>query len=261
MLVSMSSIPPVQSIRRAFAVLEALADGGELGVTEVAVATGLTPSTAHRLLVTLVDCGYASQDPRSARYRLGGRVAELAARVPDRFGELRAAARPQLEALRGATGETANLVVPSDRDVIYVDQVEGTQSVRMFTEPGRRVPAHTTGAGKAILAQHDASEIARLYPGPLETPTRRTLATPAELAADLARARDRGYAVDDQEHEIGVSCIAAAIVDEKGRALGALSISGPSPRIVNADTAELGALVRQAADRVSRELRASSRPA
>jgi DNA-binding IclR family transcriptional regulator len=256
-----SSIPPVQSIRRAFAVLEALGERGDLGVTEVSKATDFTPSTAHRLLITLVDCGYVSQDPRTSKYRLAGRLVDLASRVPDRWAELRQIARPHLEALKAATGESANLVVLVDRDVVYIDQVEGTRSLRMFTEPGHRTLAHTTGAGKAILAYRDADSLSDMYPEKLATMTPRTIGTLAELEIDLGRARERGYAVDDEEHEVGVSCVAAAVDDESGAAIAALSISGPTPRMINANTPELGRLLRRHAADVSLALRSRERAA
>jgi IclR family acetate operon transcriptional repressor len=135
--------------------------------------------------------------------------------------------------------------------VVYVDQVEGTRRVRMFTAVGTAALAHTTGSGKAIMA-YGAPEAARtLYAGrePLERLTPSTLVTIAALEEDFARIRARGYALDEEEHEVGVGCIAAPVFDEAGRPVAAISVSGPTTRILQGDTGELaGLLVRHAGE-------------
>ena len=125
--------------------------------------TGLVPSTAHRLLGTLVARGYAAQSPDSGRYLLGYKLLELTSGLQDRLHRLRTAARPHLEAIQAETGETTNLVVLEGRDVVYVDSVSGTRSVRLFTEIGRAIPAHTSGAGKALLAWRDPARSRRCW--------------------------------------------------------------------------------------------------
>src|SRR3954467_13069045 len=178
----------VQSLDRALDLLEALASADELGVSEIAAKTGLVPSTAHRLLGTLVARGYAAQSPASSRYLLGYKLLELTSGLQDRLGRLRSAARPHLEAIQADTGETTNLVVLEGREVVYVDSVSGTRSVRLFTEIGRAIPAHTSGAGKALLAWRDPADIEPLLgPGPLHPATPRTLTSPAPRAPPPAR--------------------------------------------------------------------------
>src|SRR4051812_9836451 len=142
----------VQSLDRALDLLETLAGAEELGVSEIAGRTGLVPSTAHRLLATLVARGYAAQNPATGRYLLGYKLLELTSGLQDRLGRLRSAARPHLEAIQRETGETTNLVVLEARSTVYVDSVPGTRSVRLFTEVGLAIPAHPSGAGKALLA-------------------------------------------------------------------------------------------------------------
>src|SRR5215218_5677522 len=184
----------VQSLDRAFDLLEALASGGELGVTELANRTGLVPSTVHRLLATLAKRGYVTQSPGSGRYLLGYKVSEIASGLEQRLSRLRSAARPHLERISQETGETVNLVVLDADRVIYVDQVEGTRRVRMFTAVGTAALAHTTGSGKAILAHRPPGAAASLYGGrePLERLTPSTLVTVAALEDDFARIRARG---------------------------------------------------------------------
>lgn len=225
-----------------------------MGVSEVALQSGLVVSTAHRLLAGLADRGYVAHDRVTGRYSLGYKVVELAAGLKARTAGLRAAARSELEALQAATGETTNLVILEADRVVYVDQVEGSHSVRMFTELGSSALAHTTGSGKAILAHRSPAAIAKLYPPahePFERLTPRTLTTLAALHGDFVRIRRRGYALDSEEHEPGVTCVATAVFDGNGHACGALSISGPTARIVSADARELGQMLRRHAAVVS----------
>jgi IclR family acetate operon transcriptional repressor len=246
----------VQSVSRAFDILEALASSDELGVTELAARTGLVPSTAHRLLGTLAKRGYVSQRPDSGRYALGYKLVELANGLEQGLARLRRVARPHLEQVQRATEETTNLVVLDGDRVIYVDQVPGTRSVRMFTVVGAAALAHTTAAGKAILAFGPPEVVAALYSGNdgLERLTHRTLSTVEALQEDLARTAKRGYAIDNEEHEEGVSCVAAPVLDHDRRPRAAISISAPTARVLHPDTSELGALLREHADRISADL-------
>jgi DNA-binding IclR family transcriptional regulator len=243
----------VQSLERAFDLLEALAAGGELGVTELAERTGLVPSTAHRLLGTLTKRGYVTQNTISGRYLLGYKVVEIASGLEQRLARLRAVARPHLESIQQATGETTNLVILDGDHVVYVDQVEGSHRVRMFTVVGTSALAHTTGSGKAIMAYGPPEAVTSLYAGrePLARLTPRTLVTLEELQEDFTRIRRRGYAIDHEEHEEGVGCVATPLFDHTGRPCAAISVSGPSARIVHADTAELGALLIEHSGQIS----------
>ena len=159
-------------------------------------------------------------------------------------------ARPHLEGIQRETGETVNLVVLDADRVVYVDQVEGSRHVRMFTTVGTSVPAHTTGSGKAIMAYGPPEAAEALYGGrePLERLTERTLTTLAALEEDFARIRRRGYALDNEEHEEGVGCVAAPVFDHTGRPSAAISVSGPTARILQASTGD----ARRAAGRARR---------
>jgi DNA-binding IclR family transcriptional regulator len=246
----------VQSLERAFDLLEALSAGGELGVTELANRTGLVPSTAHRLLHTLAKRGYVSQSTESGRYLLGYKVVEVASGLEHRLERLRVVARPHLERIQRATGETVNLVVLDADRVVYVDQVEGSHNVRMFTTVGTSVPAHTTGSGKAMMAAGPPEAVAALYGGrePLERLTAHTLVTLEALEHDFVRIRRRGYAIDNEEHEEGVACVATAVFDHSGRPVAAISVSGPTARILHAKAADLGALLVEHAAKASAAL-------
>jgi len=250
-----SRLQVVQSVARSLGLLEALASPGELGLVELAARAGLQPSTAHRLLSTLVGRGYVIQTADTGRYLLGYKVLELASFVNGRTAHLRALARPHLVSIQKITGETTNLTVLEGPQVVYIDQVEGSRSVRMFTQVGRAVPAHTSAAGKVILAFYASDLVEKLYAEePLGQLTPRTLTTLNGLGDELARIRRRGYAIDNEEHEEGVSCVAAPIFDHEGGVRAAISVSGPAPRIHSADTAELGELLTTRTAEISRSL-------
>ncbi len=245
----------MQSLARGLEILEALAGERELALGEIAARTRLSPSTAHRLLATLVAHGYALQSRPSGRYMLGYRLTELAGAVGERTARLRAMARPALERIQSATGEAANLSVLAGASAVYIDQVEGTRAVRMLARIGASVPAHASAAGKALLARSpDGAAAERFGDGPLPAYTATTITSRDELAAELERVRSRGWATDDEEHEPGVGCVAAAIVDRHGEPLAALSVSAPIQRIAAAGPETLGRLLAASAAEVSHAL-------
>ena len=222
--------PRVQSLERALDLLEALAGADELGVSEIAAQTGLVPSTAHRLLGTLVARGYAAQSPATGRYLLGYKLLELTSGVQDRLGRLRTAARPHLEAIQSETGETTNLVVLEGRDVVYIDVgLRARAACACITEVGRSIPAHTSGAGKALLAWRDPADVAALLDGaPLAPSTPRTLTTLDALQEDLAqhpppRLRDRQRGARARASRASRRRCSTA----RGRPVAAISVSGP----------------------------------
>ena len=221
----------VQSVERTFALLELLAAaGGESSVSELAAGSGLPQPTIHRLVRTLVDLGYVRQLP-SRRYSLGAGLIHLG---DSASGMLAAMARPRLGELVEAVGETANLSMLDGDKVVYVAQVQSRHAMRMFTEVGRRVHLHSTGVGKVLLAQLDDRAVATLVDRVgLPAQTDRSITDPQAFAAEIRRARRRGYAVDDGEQELGVRCVAVPVLDAPGAF--ALSVSGPAVRM----TAEL----------------------
>jgi IclR family acetate operon transcriptional repressor len=240
----------VQSLERAFALLEHMADaGGETGLSELAGRSGLPLPTIHRLMRTLVACGYVRQQP-NRRYALGPRLIRLgesAARP------LATWARPHLARLVEATGETANMALLDGDDAVYVAQVPSRHSMRMFTEVGRRVLPHSTGVGKALLAGLPDHEVrALLRRTGMPPATERTITTPDAFVEALRTVRERGFAVDDNEQEIGVRCIAVLVPDSPTAA--AISVSGPAGRVTDAATEKMVPLLREVARDLSWEI-------
>ncbi|MGK5553414.1 IclR family transcriptional regulator [Actinomadura kijaniata] len=240
----------VRSLERTFELLEHLADaGGEMALSELTEVSGLPMPTIYRLMRTLVNRGYVRQEP-SKRYALGPRLIRLGEGASRLLGSW---ARPALTRLVDEVGETANMAVLEGDEAVYVAQVPSRHSMRMFTEVGRRVLPHCTGVGKALLAQlpeQRAREILGRTGMPAHTP--HTFTDPDALVAELARIRERGYAVDDEEQEVGVRCVAVPLPGAP--TLTALSVSGPSARMTHETVAEVVPIMREVAARFAREL-------
>lgn len=237
----------VQSVTRAFALLEALADAdGELALADLAAATGLAQPTAHRLLKTMQGLGYARQSA-SRSYGLGPALIALGNRAAP---QLAARAQPLLNDLEELSQETANLVVLDGAMAVYVAQQPSRHQMRMFTEVGRRVLPHSAGAGKAMLAtlsEARVREIAELTGLPRFTDT--TITSVPGLLAELRDTRRRGYALDEGEREVGVRCIAVAVPGATPPA--ALSVSGPAARITDDMTGRIVEALQGAAVRLA----------
>ncbi|MDQ0993821.1 IclR family transcriptional regulator [Streptomyces sp. V3I7] len=240
----------VQSLERAFDLLERMADaGGEVGLSELSASSGLPLPTIHRLMRTLVASGYVRQQP-NRRYALGPRLIRLGESASRLVG---AWARPCLARLVEETGETANMALLDGDEVVYVAQVPSKHSMRMFTEVGRRVLPHSTGVGKALLAHLPDDEVRTLLSRTgMPAATERTITTPEGFLAALEEVRRRGYAVDDNEQELGVRCLAVSVPGSPTAA--ALSVSGPAGRLTEVATQRMVPVLRQVAADLSRTL-------
>ncbi|MEU6811140.1 IclR family transcriptional regulator [Streptomyces sp. NPDC046831] len=240
----------VQSLERAFDLLERMADaGGEVGLSELSVTSGLPLPTIHRLMRTLVACGYVRQQP-NRRYALGPRLIRLGESASRLLGTW---ARPHLARLVEETGETANMALLDGDEIVYVAQVPSKHSMRMFTEVGRRALPHSTGVGKALLAGVPDDEVrALLARTGMPAATERTITTPEEFLAALAQVRDLGYALDDSEQEMGVRCLAVSVPGSPTAA--AISISGPAGRLTEEATEKIVPVLQQVAAELSQAL-------
>ena len=233
----------VQSIERAFELLELMTDaGGEIGISQLAETSGLPLPTIHRLMRTLVHLGYVRQEA-SRRYALGPRLIRLGETSSRLLGTW---ARPHLARLVDAIGETANMAMLDGDEVVYVAQGPSRHSMRMFTEVGRRVLPHGTAVGKALLAQLPESRVAEaLGRTGMPAHTEHTITTPAALFRQLHTVRELGYAVDDGEQELGVRCVAVPVPGAP--TMTAISISGPAARVTEARNDEVVPVLKASA--------------
>ena len=246
----------VQVLDRAMAILDALALTGQhqdLSLIELATQLQLHKSTAHRLLMILERNRMVEREPRSGRYRLGLRLFELGAIAISRFN-IRDYARPHLERVLFETEETVHLCVLDAGEVLYVDKVEPSRSVRMASKIGRLAPAHCSAVGKAMLAHLPERELDEiLKQRGLPRMTVKTIVTPADLKAELKTVRERGYAIDNEEAEEGVRCVGAAVLGPNGRPAGAISTSAPSFRLTLERVPAVAVSVCRAAKAISAE--------
>jgi DNA-binding IclR family transcriptional regulator len=246
----------VQSIRRAFDVLGALA-GGPLGVTDVSDRAGLPKSTAARLLATLAREGAVEQVPGDTAYRLGPRLVTLAAGF-SLARSLAALARPTLEHLARETQEAAGLGIADGDLVHYVDQVDTPNQVVVRDWTGSRAPLHAVSSGQVLLAFRTPSAIERYLEGPLERFTARTPAEADSVRVRIREVRQRGYAWAIEEFDPGLSSVAAPIADGSGEVIAAVHVHGPSYRFPPAGRElEIAQLVVAAGARIAGVLRDS----
>ncbi len=241
----------VQTLDRAFALLGALARADEATLTELALAAGMAPSTAHRLLMTMQRHGFVDFDETTQNWMIGVEAFRIGSSFVRRTSIVEAG-RPIMRALMEATGETANMAIADAGDVVFVSQVETPQAIRAFFRQGTRGPMHASGIGKALLAQMDREDVERiLQKKGLRAYTPNTITSSSALFADLERTRRRGWSIDDEERNIGMRCLAAPIFNEYGEAIAGISISGPTVRMSDETLGEFGPLVKRAAARVT----------
>jgi IclR family transcriptional regulator, KDG regulon repressor len=243
------------TVQNAARLLKAFLSRDELlGPSELGRRLGLGKSTVHRLLTTLTAEGLLEQDPRTGGYRLGIVMFELGEAVRVHM-DLHAAAGPVLGMLREETRETAQVGVLDRGEVVYVDRLESSHTLRLFTETGRRVPAHCSSSGKVLLAFLPERARADLLDGrPLPALTPDTITDLAALTAELAKVRARGWAEAVNEREIGVASIAAPVRDHRGDVVAAISIGAPIIRLGAVQRRRLARPVMEAGDAVSRRL-------
>ncbi len=248
----------IKALDRAMVVFERLSEMGSATLSELSGDLGQAPASVYRVLITLEGRGLVEFEQGKQTWHIGARAFLIGARFLRRTS-LVERARPILRRLMETTGETANLGVARDADVLFVSQVETHASIRAFFPPGTLSPMHASGIGKALLAQMDTDRIERLFAGrTLEQFTPMTLTTAAKLRDDLSTTRDRGYAFDAEERNIGMRCIAAPIFDHLGEAIAGISVSGPTSRVQDHALETLAAAVKAAAAELSDAMGAPS---
>jgi IclR family acetate operon transcriptional repressor len=222
-----------QSVERAFSLLDTLRDSGHpMSVGDIAHALDMSTTTVHRLLTTLNTCGVVAQEPHTRRYFLALKMLLFGKAILDRF-EWRSRAHPLLGELSRQVGETVFMGVLDHYDLVYIDHVDSLDhTLRMTPQIGRRQDAHTTALGKVLLAHASPEEVEPfLNRKDLPRRTPNSITNSKALKSELEKIRERGYAFDLQESEIGICCVAAPIRGLSDQVVAAISVSGPSARI------------------------------
>jgi DNA-binding IclR family transcriptional regulator len=244
----------VGSVDRALRVLLMLRSERAVTLTAVGRALDVAPSTAHRLLTTLVHHDFVRQDPATRAYLPGRALLEIGLAAAGSL-DVRRLARPELEALTRTLEETVHLALRDGNQVIYLDTVESPRAVRVTDRTGMTLPAHCAAAGKVLLAQLAPDELrATLGPEPFEQVMPRTCTTLGQLEPQLRQIRTTGYATNFAESERGLSAVATAIPDARGISTMSVSVTVPAERIDRARVREISAAAAAAAERIGKRV-------
>ena len=246
---------PVQSAERIFQVMEMLAENGEMGLMEISAALDLHKSTVHRLLMSLVYMGYAKQDETTQKYMLSYKIVNMAGKILNRMDILQVA-KPYLERLSDLSGEAVHLVQREGNHILYIYKIEAkVGTIRMVSHVGMIHPMYCSGVGKAIMATLPEREVKQIWnESVIEKKTDKTVTDYDEMQKLLEEVRKNGYALDDEENEKGVRCIAACLHGYQNEVKYAFSISGPTSRMTRERVMELAVDVKKVQEELSREL-------
>jgi len=240
------------TVAKAIGILDILASKAEDGISlaELSALIGMPKSSTHRYLATLQELGLAERK-NGDRFSLGVKVIELAGAFLAK-SDLRNETQEVLKDLAERSGETIHLAVPSGTEVVYIAKVESTHALGMFSHIGARLPMHCTALGKAILAFSKADQLELVLSQPLIRRTPNSITSPNALKEELDLIHGRGFAIDNEENELGIRCVGAPIIDYTATPIAAISISAPRERMAQERCLELGALVCEATQMVSR---------
>jgi IclR family transcriptional regulator, acetate operon repressor len=245
---------PIESVDRALRLLLMFREHPEIRLSQARDELGVGQSTAHRLMAMLAYHGFAAQDPVTRLYRAGPALFEIGLSVVSNL-DLRSVARPVLEKLAAVSGETVHLGVLEGNEVRFVDAVESELALRVSARVGKRVPAHATSLGKAMLAALTDDQVRVLYPSEsLPVVTAQTMSRRSDLLAELDRTRARGYACNAGESEQGVGSTGVAIVHPARGPVGAITIAAPLTRLDQGKSERHAALLTQASREITTQL-------
>lgn len=238
---------PIQVAGRIFDVMELLAESGSIGLMDLSGALRLNKTTAYRVLSSLIYMGYARQNEATGKYEPTLKIVDMANKIMSKVDVVQIV-RPYLRKLMEATGETVHFVERDGTEAVYIDKVESfSNGIQMVSRIGSRVPLYCSGVGKAMTAQMDEWEAEEIWNGSrIVSLTPYTITDYGEFKKELEQIRQIGYALDNEENEIGVRCIACSLKDALGRANYAFSISAPVSRMDNERIRELAGYVLKA---------------
>jgi IclR family transcriptional regulator, KDG regulon repressor len=222
----------VKSVSRALDIITLVSmKKGGMGVTEISKQIDINKSSVHRILSTLVQYNYIEQDTESGRYKLGYKFLEMGSKLLESI-DLREEAKPFLEELENETNEVIHLVVFDQGEVVYIEKLEGNETLRMHSKVGKRAPMHCTSVGKAILAHLPTNVVIDILERKgMPVHTDKTITDKDVFIQELKQVKQTGFALDLEENEYGITCIAAPIFDHSRKVIAAVSISGPTLRM------------------------------
>lgn len=237
---------PIQVADRLFGVIELLAERGPMGLIEISKELELNKSTVHRVLNSLIYLGYVKQNDMTSQYMLTYKICGLSDSILQKT-DIVEIVRPFLKELSFKTGETVHLVQREGTNAVYIDKVENdVNTVRLISSIGRSIPLYCSGVGKAMLAGMEESSVRKIWKFSEIYPfTEKTITDISSLFKELENIRGRGYAIDDEEHEVGVRCVAVALDDYRGKPRYAISISAPEIRMKDERITELAELLKE----------------
>lgn len=236
----------IQSLSRGLTIIELLGkSNSSMGITELSKILDIDKSSVTRLMQTLVEHQFAMKDPLSRRFLLGPKVEEIVHRKR-KGGPLKKISTPLLQDLMERTGENSHVAIFSQDRCLVVADIESTAQLRVVSGEGRLIPNHCTAIGKCLIAFGNNP-----LPRELETHTPRTITSTEQLKLHLEQIRSRGYAVDDEEHEYGVRCLAAPVYNERGEGIASIGISGPTVRVTLDKVPKLANIVLEASEELS----------
>src|ERR1700726_700368 len=245
----------VQSVDRALLIIETLAEDDEgYRLTDLAVRTGLSPSTVHRLLTTLEKRRFVQFDRDDSMWHIGAKSFAVGSTFVRRRNFV-TEALPYLRKLRDQTRETANLAVVDDGAMVILTRVESREIMRSVTKVGGRVPMVASGLGKALLSTYSEEDVfAIIQREGMPRLTSKSIVRAGELCKSLHDIRQQGYSVDDEEALIGLRCVSAVVYDDCSEPLAAISVSGKASRVSNDRLPILGKLVQEVAAELTKAL-------
>lgn len=242
---------PIQVADKLFLVLETLARTGPIGLSDLCREIGLNKTTVHRLLNSLLYMGYVCQNEQTSHYRLSFKIWDIANQFMGKI-DLLEVARPYLKELAAMTGETVHLVQLDGMHAIYIAKEESESSIRLVSMVGKRIPLYCSGVGKALLADMRDEEIRQIWDNSDKQPlTEHTITDFDVLMGEIRSIRQRGYATDNEENELGIRCIAASVAHSGQSPQYAFSISAPSHRMDHARMKEIACYALQMKDNLS----------
>ncbi|MCM3569253.1 IclR family transcriptional regulator [Neobacillus mesonae] len=245
----------VKSVSRALDIIHIVGlnrDG--IGVTEISNQMDINKSSVYRILSTLVQYGYMEQDPETGRYKLGYKFLDISSKLLDSI-DLRSEAKPFLRELEQETNEVIHLVVFDRGEVVYIEKLEGNETLRMHSKVGKRAPMHCTSVGKAIMSHLPTSVVLEILERKgMPKHTDKTITDQDSLLKELMKVKQKGYALDMEENEYGIRCIAAPIFDHAGNVCASISISGPAFRMTDERLGLLSHKMIEVGNRISLRL-------